>query len=247
MAAAAVVGRVAAPPWARPAGPFFRALATEAAPPSVPTPAPKLVTPAPSPAALAPPAALDKPTLAAMRRNLARLPPIPPPTAPRQAAVVVPFCTVGGVPSLLFTLRAATLSSHRGEVSFPGGKVDAGETLDAAAAREFREELGADLDDLQATPLGRWRVLPNKDGSLAVTPVVVALGAVDVAALNATRATAEVAEVFAVPLATLMDPATVTMERVRTYMMPRFAVPPVPIWGMTAIITAGVLRACFEA
>jgi nudix motif 8 len=191
-----------------------------------------------------PPVVLDAATLATMSQRLAALPALRAPTAPRQAAVLVPFCTVAGAPALLFTLRSAQLRSHRGEVSFPGGKVEPGESVEDAAEREFSEELGAPPQALGVRMLGKWHALPSKDASLSVTPVVVALGDVDVAALNATRQPGEVAEVFAVPLAQLMDPARVTTEPVRTFIMPRFHVQH-SIWGMTAIITAGVLKTCF--
>jgi 8-oxo-dGTP pyrophosphatase MutT (NUDIX family) len=73
----------------------------------------------------------------------------------REAAVLVPLCTVQGTPSVLFTRRAARLSSHASQISFPGGFYDA--TLDPVegserwkhrlvdtAAREMREELRYD-------------------------------------------------------------------------------------------------------
>jgi nudix motif 8 len=42
----------------------------------------------------------------------------------RDAAVLIPICSVLGKPSILFTLRSKTLREHTGEVSFPGGKRD---------------------------------------------------------------------------------------------------------------------------
>jgi 8-oxo-dGTP pyrophosphatase MutT (NUDIX family) len=61
----------------------------------------------------------------------------------RLAAVLAPLIE-SPVPSLLFTLRAAALSRHAGEVSFPGGLQDPGETLVRTALREAHEELGLD-------------------------------------------------------------------------------------------------------
>ena len=45
---------------------------------------------------------------------------------------------------VLLTLRAARLSAHAGQVSFPGGRIEAGETPEAAALREAAEEVGLD-------------------------------------------------------------------------------------------------------
>ena len=47
-------------------------------------------------------------------------------------------------PSLVFTVRAAALSRHAGEISFPGGLLDPGESLAEAALREAEEEIGLD-------------------------------------------------------------------------------------------------------
>jgi len=63
----------------------------------------------------------------------------------RRAAVLLPLCLKSGVPSFLFTKRTDTLSTHKGQVSFPGGlidKMDEGE-IDTAL-REFHEETGLD-------------------------------------------------------------------------------------------------------
>ena len=61
----------------------------------------------------------------------------------RLAAVVVPFVE-GPEPSLVFTVRAGDLSRHAGEISFPGGLQDPGETLHQTALREVFEEIGLD-------------------------------------------------------------------------------------------------------
>lgn len=60
----------------------------------------------------------------------------------RQAAVLVPLCSSNGEACCLFTLRSAFLSSHSNQICFPGGAVEPGETLEAAALRETVEEIG---------------------------------------------------------------------------------------------------------
>jgi 8-oxo-dGTP pyrophosphatase MutT (NUDIX family) len=62
----------------------------------------------------------------------------------RLAAVIVPFVE-GPEPALVLTVRAGDLSRHAGEISFPGGLQDPGETLRQTALREGFEEIGLDL------------------------------------------------------------------------------------------------------
>ena len=61
----------------------------------------------------------------------------------RLAAVLAPI-VLEPEPSLVFTVRAAALSRHAGEISFPGGLQDPGETLVETALREAHEEIGLD-------------------------------------------------------------------------------------------------------
>ncbi|RKP26241.1 NUDIX hydrolase domain-like protein, partial [Syncephalis pseudoplumigaleata] len=120
----------------------------------------------------------------------------------RDAAVLVPLCTVDGQPSVLFTLRSAELNSHRGEISFPGGKRDPTDhSLTDTALRETREEIGLTAEQIEI--LGMHHTLPNKTFTLRVHPFVGCIrqpfgaASAPVSALRFARA--EVAAVFAVP------------------------------------------------
>src|SRR6476659_8047142 len=62
----------------------------------------------------------------------------------RPSAVLAPFYDLGGELYTVLTRRSWDLRSHTGEVSFPGGGQDEGETLVAAALREADEEIGLD-------------------------------------------------------------------------------------------------------
>jgi 8-oxo-dGTP pyrophosphatase MutT (NUDIX family) len=115
------------------------------------------------------------------------------------AAVLVPL-VAHPEPTVLLTLRSARLSSHAGQVSFPGGRMEPGETPEAAAVREAAEEVG--LDPRLPELIGRLPEHLTGTG-YHVTPVV----ALVPPPLALTPDPAEVAEAFELPLSTVLDPA----------------------------------------
>lgn len=123
--------------------------------------------------------------------------------APAAAAVLVPIVLRGSDgqdPHVLLTQRTQHLSSHAGQIAFPGGKVDAEDaSLEHAALREAQEEVGLSPQYVQI--LGS---LPNYITGTAfhITPVV-GLVSPD---FSMTPNPYEVADVFEVPLSFLMNP-----------------------------------------
>ena len=157
----------------------------------------------------------------------------------RPAAVIAPIVARPEGLSVLLTLRAAHLRTHSGQVAFPGGKIDHGETALETALREAREEIG--LASSLVEPLG-W-LDPYLTGTGYRVAALVAL--ID-PAFAPTPNPDEVADAFETPFAFLMDAANHRLEerqwRGRTrkfYAMPygeRY------IWG----VTAGILRNLYE-
>ena len=119
----------------------------------------------------------------------------------RPASVLVPIVDHPSGLSLLLTQRAAHLKLHSGQVSFPGGRVDEGDSgPEATALREAREEIG--LDPGRVELLGRLPEYRTGTG-YRITPVVGVLRP----PLELHPDPNEVTEIFEVALALLLDPA----------------------------------------
>ncbi len=156
----------------------------------------------------------------------------------RPAGVLVPIELRDGAPFVILTKRASHLKHHPGQIAFPGGKQDEGDTdVIAAALREANEEIGLPIDNVDV--LG---TLPFHETvtSFTVTPV---LGRVR-DTFDIVPEPGEVDEVFSVPLAHVTDPARFSVQS-RRWMGQRrsyFTVPfgPYYIWGATARILRGL-------
>jgi len=150
------------------------------------------------------------------------------------AAVLVPIVTEPGQSDrLLFTERRHDLSTHAGQIAFPGGKKDADDADHAACAvRETTEELGIEPAAIEV--LGLLDDVPTPT-RFVITPVVARLRGPLAMAPNP----AEVASVFAAPLDALADPSRYTANGTRTFLgityeMHEYRWEPHRIWGATA-------------
>ena len=162
----------------------------------------------------------------------------PPRASARRAAVAILLCETPRGWTIPLTLRPESLPRHAGQVSFPGGLLEAGETPRDAALREVEEELGV-------RPALRWL------GELAEvfvfasdTVMVPCLAAVEGEPTWRPNAS-EVASVLPLELAALAGedlPGPLLIERgpIR-FRAPQFLVEGRPIWGATAVVL-GELR-----
>jgi 8-oxo-dGTP pyrophosphatase MutT (NUDIX family) len=169
--------------------------------------------------------------------NPAAAPSLPEALVP--AAVLVGIVT-GPAPGILLTKRTAHLRAHSGQVSFPGGRIDASNASpEQAALREASEEIGLDPDCVEI--LGRLPDFVTGTG-YRITPIVALLApgfAVD-------PSPHEVEAIFQLPLAILLDPDAPKKRSVVFDGRPRdFWVWPHPeheIWGATAAILLHLAR-----
>lgn len=148
------------------------------------------------------------------------------------AAVLVPLVNRPDGLTVLLTQRSDTLPDHPGQISFPGGRLDPGDASVAAAAlREAQEEVG--LGPHCVTVLGELASYETVTG-YSVTPVV---GWVE-PPFDVAPDPIEVADVFEVPLAYLLEPAHQQrhFRMLGTIRRDYFAIPYADryIWGATA-------------
>jgi 8-oxo-dGTP pyrophosphatase MutT (NUDIX family) len=161
------------------------------------------------------------------------------PNGPVAAAVLIPIVWHAAGPGVLLTLRSDRLSSHAGQVAFPGGRLEPGETAEAAALREAAEEVGLD----PRLPVIAGRLAEHLTGTgYRVTPVVAFLDP----PLSLTPEPGEVQAIFELPLATVLDPRAPERKsrEVRGHMREYWVWPHDDhlIWGATATMLMDLAR-----
>ena len=156
------------------------------------------------------------------------------------AGVLAALFEEEGEARLILTRRSSRLRTHKGEVSFPGGRLNEGEDPAAAARREGHEEV--DLDPALVTMVGWLHPVTTLASPALIVPVIAALPGRP----HLVASPREVERVFDVALAELADPAVFHEER---WQVPGRIIPGSPdnsfavrffevsgelIWGATA-------------
>jgi 8-oxo-dGTP pyrophosphatase MutT (NUDIX family) len=121
-------------------------------------------------------------------------------TTTRESAVLLPlFLGADGELRVVLTRRSGRLNTHKGEVAFPGGRVDPGETNRDAALREAHEEIG--LAPMHVEIVGTLEPLTTVVSASRITPFVGIVGSLPELTANPT----EVARIFDVSLRELTN------------------------------------------
>jgi len=159
------------------------------------------------------------------------------------AAVLMPV-TDAPAPELILTRRASHMTSHAGEVAFPGGRRDPGDaTVVATALRESREEIG--LAEHTVEILGSLDVFTSRLG-LRVQPIVGMVPADAPLLLNPD----EIESVFRVPLEFFLTQRPAYTHNVRfmgqEVTVPSFNYQDYVIWGLTAFMIVDLVQRVYD-
>jgi len=182
-------------------------------------------------------------SVADVRRLLARHPtdrPVEPSFhGARIAAVLVALADGSSGVEVLLTRRSMIVSSHKGQVAFPGGRVDSGETVTEAALREAHEEVG--LDPALAEPFAELTHLNTEVSRSYIVPVVAELAE----PFPLSASSVEVDHVFWAALGDFLRPGVHRSEwwsdGDRTREVHFYDVVGENVWGVTAAVLTELL------
>ena len=147
-------------------------------------------------------------------------------------------------PEIIFTQRSTKLSTHSGEVSFPGGKWDEQDkNLYETALRESNEEINLNTEDIVLAGSLNYLVSKHK---IEVNPYVGLITKKQNLVDND-----EIEKIFTVPLEFLTDKKNAKLHKIerknRNVIVPSWVYNDQIIWGLTAMITADFVNTCFDA
>ena len=163
-----------------------------------------------------------------------------PPIEDLPKAAVLLAITAEEEPELIYTLRSNKVSSHKGEVAFPGGREEEGDlSLADTALREAEEEIGLDRNLVEI--LGSLDTTVSMYG-ISVTPYVGIIPPNP----NLNESSSEIESYFRVPISYLANDIRHRNDKVteggETFYMPAYKYNEYIIWGLTAMITVNFLR-----
>jgi 8-oxo-dGTP pyrophosphatase MutT (NUDIX family) len=180
-----------------------------------------------------------------IRHRLVRSPPGAAPvslvTGSVPSAVLVPLVELDGETHVLFIKRPETMSTHKGEIAFPGGKSDPHQDPDlrSTALREAQEEIGLDPDTVEI--VARLGGVATAASRFTITPYVGFLAGPPLLDPNP----GEVVRVLEVPLSELLDASIFHEERwdgfQRDMAVYFFELADETVWGATARILTDLL------
>lgn len=162
-------------------------------------------------------------------------------TASKSAVLVLLFGSDFDSLRVLLTLRSSTLPLHSNQISFPGGHSEPNEGILETAIRECFEETGIAINESEI--IGFLSELFVPPSNTVIWPVVAFVESISTEKTN----NDEVAELFSIPIAYLMDEKNIKKEiwtiNERQVLVPFWEVHnEVPLWGATAMILAELIE-----
>lgn len=161
-----------------------------------------------------------------------------PATVRPAAALALIYEEAGGILRMPLTLRTSTLPHHAGQISLPGGAVDPGESIEDAALREAREEIGVEPSRVRV--LGALTPVHVLVSNFGLSPV---LGVTD-ARPDFSAHAPEVDRILEIDLERLCDASClrtgVRMRDGKIVNYPYFHLEEAQVWGATAMVLAEI-------